>query len=616
MFGMTESIAKKLTLLNMLASITALLCASTAFFAYDWSYARSSLLNRVNVQAEIIGYNCITPLVFNDPQSAQRTLAALRASQHIVYAGVYSPSGKFFAAYWRNANGPKRPFPLVSPAKIRNRWPFDNQYAVVQPIFLENKLVGSVYIRSDVGELVARLDGYLIILGATFIVSLGVALLVARTARQAISDPIIRLAEAARLVSHDKNFAVRAEPTGSRGEIAVLINSFNSMLSEIQKRDSALQESEAQFRTMADSVPQLAWIAEKDGRLSWYNQRWYDYTGTTEQEMLGWGWESVQDPKVLPNVVTNWKAAIATGKRFEMVFPLRAKNGSYREFLTLAVPLRDSHGDAVRWFGTNTDITAQRRAEDALRESEKLAATGRLAASIAHEINNPLEALANLLFLARRQPAKSMSYLITAEQELDRIAEITRHTLGFYRDTSTPVKLSLAEVGSGVLALYDRKLRFKKISVTKRFSRDTEISSFPGEIRQIFANLVANAIDAMPVEGRLTIKIAPSCEWSPARRSGVRFTILDNGPGIAPEHLQKIFEPFYTTKKDVGTGLGLWLTQNLVRKHSGTIRVRSVISPVRSGTAFSIFFPRDMIHDNHPLPPPSREAEEEPNVSS
>lgn len=611
---MTESIARKLTLLNMLASITALLCASAAFFAYDWTYARSSLLKRLDVQAQIIGYNCITPLVFNDPQSAQRTLAALRASPHILYAGVYTPSGRFFAAYWRNAQGPKRALPLVSTAKIRNRWPFDTQYAVVQPTFLDEKLVGSVYLRSDVGELVARLDGYLVIVGITFIVSLGVALLVARTARQTISDPIIGLAETARLVSRDKNFAVRAEPTGSRDEIAVLINSFNAMLSEIQKRDSALQESEEQFRTMADSVPQLAWIAEKDGRLAWYNQRWYDFTGKTEQEMLGSGWESVNDPKIFPSVLANWKTAIATGKRFEMVFPLRAKDGSYREFLTLAVPLRDSHGNVVRWFGTNTDITEQRRAQEALRESEKLAATGRLAASIAHEINNPLEALANLLFLARRQPAESMSFLITAEQELDRIAEITRHTLGFYRDSSTPVKINLGEIASGVLALYDRKLRFKKSSVKKRFAHDTEVCGFPGEIRQIFANLVANAIDAMPVEGRLTIKVAPSCEWSLPRRSGVRFTILDNGPGIPPEQLQEIFEPFYTTKKDIGTGLGLWLTQNLVRKHSGTIRVRSVANSARSGTAFSIFFPHEMIHDDYPLPQPSREAEEEPNV--
>jgi len=606
---MNESIAKKLTLLNVIASVTALLCASAAFFAYDWTYARRSLLNRMSIEAQIIGYNCITPLVFNDPQSAQRTLEALRASPHIIYGAVYTPAGRFFAGYWRGAKMEGHLLPLPAPSQIRNRFPFDSEYAVVEPIFLHDKLVGTVYLRSDVGELIARLESYLTILGIMSLVSLGVALVVSRTAREAISSPIVRLAETARLISRDNNFAVRMEPTGSRDEIAVLINSFNSMLSEIQRRDAALQESEAQFRTLADSVPQLAWMAEADGRLFWYNQRWYDYTGTTPEQMLGGGWESLHDSKTLPDVVKRWKASIQTGMRFEMVFPLRGKNGTYRDFLTIAAPLRDSHGSIVRWFGTNTDITERRRAEDALRESEKLAATGRLAASIAHEINNPLEALANLLFLAKRQPSKSMNFLVTAEQELDRIAEITRHTLGFYRDTSTPVKMSVSEIADGVLALYDRKLRFKKISLIKRFSQDATICGFPGEIRQVLANLVANAIEAMPVEGRLKIKISPAREFTAAGRPGVRFTILDNGPGIASEQMTKIFEPFYTTKKDVGTGLGLWLTQNLVRKHQGSIRVRSAVNHGRCGTAFSIFFPREMVQNEY-LPAQSRaEAE-------
>jgi PAS domain S-box-containing protein len=611
---MTESIARKLTWLNMLASIGALLCASAAFFAYDWAYARKSLLNRLDTQAEIIGYNCITPLVFNDPQSAQRTLAALRASVHILYAGVYTPSGQFFAGYWRNANVAKQPLPLIPRAQIRNRWPLDSQYAVEQPIYLDNKVIGTVYIRSDVQELISRLESYLVVLAGIFVVSLGVALLVARAARKTISNPIIRLAETTRLVSRDKDFSVRAEPSHGRDEIAVLINSFNAMLSEIQRRDEALQESEAQFRTLADSLPQLAWMAKADGHIFWYNQRWYQYTGTTEDQMVGWGWESVHDPVKLADVLEKWTASIKTGQRFEMVFPLRRKDGMYRDFLTLAVPVRDSHGKIVRWFGTNTDITAQRRAEEALRESEKLAATGRLAASIAHEINNPLEALANLLFLAKRQPEKSTAFLVTAEQELDRIAEITKHTLGFYRDTSTAVKMSVADIANGVLALYDRKLRFKKISVKKRFSSDTEICGFPGEIRQILANLVVNAIEAMPAEGQLQIKISPSRAWSGSGESGVRFTILDNGAGIAPEHLQKVFEPFYTTKKDVGTGLGLWLTQNLVRKHAGSIQVRSATLPTRSGTAFTIFFPRDIAQANVLPPQPRGENEGTPDA--
>ena len=613
---MTESIAKKLTLLNMLASVTALLVASAGFFAYNWTYTRSSLLDRLKAQAEIVGYNCITPLVFNDPQSARNTLAALRASSHIVYAAVYEPSGRFFAGYWSNKSGQHTPLPLPDPAQIRNRWPLDKQYAIEQPIYLDRKLVGTVYIRSDVQELIAQLENYFLVLGAMFIVSLGAALLVARVARKQISNPISQLADTARLVSRDNNFAIRAQPAHSRDEIAVLINSFNGMLSEIQRRDDALRESEALFRTLADSVPQMAWMAEAGGDIFWYNQRWYQFTGTTEEQMLGWGWESVHDPKTLPQVVAKWRVAIDVGQRFEMVFPLRAKDGGYRDFLTIAVPLRDSHGEVVRWFGTNTDITEQRRAEEALRESEKLAATGRLAASIAHEINNPLEALANLLYLARRQPEKSGSFLVTAEQELDRIAEITRHTLGFYRDTSTPVTMGVAEIANGVLALYDRKLRFKKISVNKRFSQDTEICGFPGEVRQILANLVVNAIDALGPEGRMKIKISPVREWSGSRRSGVRFTILDNGPGIPSDQLQKIFEPFYTTKKDVGTGLGLWLTQNLVRKHHGTTRVRTTTHPARRGTAFSIFFPREFAHDPSAPPQPRAASEGNTNASS
>jgi signal transduction histidine kinase len=317
----------------------------------------------------------------------------------------------------------------------------------------------------------------------------------------------------------------------------------------------------------------------------------------------------VHDPNALPDVLAKWRASISTGQRVEMVFPLRGRDGSYRDFLTLVVPVVDAHGKVVRWVGTNTDITEQRRSEEMLRRSEKLAATGRLAASIAHEVNNPLEAVTNLLYLAKKQPSKAQTYLAMADEELDRIAEITRHTLGFYRDTSSPLRVSIPEVMHGLLVLYQRKIQFKKITVKERYGEGIDILGFPGEIRQIFANLVVNAIEAMGEGGTLVIKATQKREWAGSRRNGVRVSVMDNGCGIDRALIAKIFDPFYTTKKDVGTGLGLWLTQSLVLKHQGQIRVRSRTDAARSGTVFTVFFPDTAFREGTPVPENGRQTE-------
>jgi signal transduction histidine kinase len=287
-----------------------------------------------------------------------------------------------------------------------------------------------------------------------------------------------------------------------------------------------------------------------------------------------------------------WGRSLETGQQFEMVVPLRGKDGNYREFLILGVPVRDNKGRVVRWFGTNTDVTEQRRSEEALRRTEKLAATGRLAASIAHEINNPLEALTNLVYLARKNPAKSESYLAIADQELDHIAEITKHTLGFYRDTTIASQANIAEIIHEILELYSRKIQFKNIEVKERYTTDTKILGYPGELRQIFSNLVANAIEAMENNGHLTVKTSAVGHDPHGDAPGVRVSLMDDGCGIDQTQMTKIFEPFYTTKKDVGTGLGLWLTQNLVEKHHGYIRVRSRIESGKSWTVFSVFLPQ------------------------
>lgn len=168
---------------------------------------------------------------------------------------------------------------------------------------------------------------------------------------------------------------------------------------------------------------------------------------------------------------------------------------------------------------------------------------------------------------------------------------MTKQTLGFYRDSSSPERVDLSKVMDEVLAIYMRKIESKGIDVRKQYCDSTEVTAYPGEIRQIFSNLIGNAIDAVTDLGHISIKIAKSREWSNAEHSGVRATILDSGSGIDPALKPRLFEPFYTTKTDIGTGLGLWLSKELVQKHGGSISVHSSVRPGRSGTAFSVFFP-------------------------
>ena len=238
------------------------------------------------------------------------------------------------------------------------------------------------------------------------------------------------------------------------------------------------------------------------------------------------------------------------------------------------------------------DVTERRQRDEALMKAEKLAAAGRLSAGMAHEINNPLEAITNLLYIARTNPDRALECIRMAEQELARVAHITRQTLGFYRDVSSYAVVDLRAIVDEVLELFSRKLKVKDIRVRKEFVRNVNVLAQSGEIRQVVANLVANAIDSLPKEGTLAIRVSEQHEWSDGRRPGVRVTLADSGSGIPADQFDKIFEPFFTTKKDTGTGLGLWLSRSILDKHGGFLRFRSSTRPERRGTTFSIFLPK------------------------
>jgi len=622
----------------------------------------------------------------------------------------------------------------------------------------------------------------------------------------------------------------------------------------VEERTHQLQESERQFRLLANSIPQLAWMADADGSIFWYNDRWFDYTGVSLDQSRGMRWDRIIHPDHAQRVIASTRNAWTTGLPWEDTFPLLGKAGEYRWFLSRAVPIRDSQKVLVRWFGTCTDvtsqisaeekirqlntqleqriveletimqvlpvgvavahdpecrtitanqalcnlmgaesgenvskssdcpgakefeiwqngeilaaaeqpiqrsiatrkpvalteleirrnsdgrafqvlgsasplfdiegrvrgsvgaffdvterktmenllreradmlelaseaifvrkvsgtltywnsgaealygwkrdevlgknvhellqtqfpvdlptmlsqlmrdgswegnlvhttrdgrelvvasrhafqketavileitrdITAQLHAEEALRKTEKLAAMGRLAGIIAHEINNPLESVTNAFYLLRTHPSldeEARYFAQLGEEELARVCHITRQTLGFYRESQHPVDVSIAGLLDEVLELQQRRLQLDRIALQKKFLSEGTIRGFPVELRQVFFNLIGNAIQAMPHGGNLRVRLAG--RWNEkVRRSELLVSICDTGTGVRPEHARHLFEPFFSTKSSKGTGLGLWISKGIVEKHEGTIGFRSL--PWKGGniTSFRVVLP-------------------------
>jgi signal transduction histidine kinase len=230
----------------------------------------------------------------------------------------------------------------------------------------------------------------------------------------------------------------------------------------------------------------------------------------------------------------------------------------------------------------------------ALLRTEKLAAMGRLAATVAHEINNPLEAVTNLLYLIGKDStlsSKSRQRLQLADQELDRVAHIAKQTLGFYRDNSAPSRMNVSQMVDELLAVYGYKVRNRDITIRKELDPSATLFVPAGEFRQVFSNLFVNAVDATQNGGTIRVRVRTVQDWHDTSRNGVRVSVADDGCGISPHLRSKIFEPFYTTKEGFGTGLGLWFSRTLVQKHHGRIRMRSQVKEGQSGTVFSVFWP-------------------------
>jgi signal transduction histidine kinase len=305
-------------------------------------------------------------------------------------------------------------------------------------------------------------------------------------------------------------------------------------------------------------------------------QRWVDF------------WKEEDQPRAAATIARAQAGGVG---RFQG--DCATRGGTPKSWDVSITPALNGEGKLERLIAVSRDITELKRAQTALMQAEKLAATGRLAATIAHEINNPLEAVTNFIYLAKTTegiPEEVCRTLEIADRELARVAQIAQQTLGFYRDNSQHKWVSLGEVVSDVVTLYERKMRYKRLETEIEVDAELKLHLKQGELKQVLSNLIVNAIDASSEGGKLRLRARPTRNWTNGLEKGVRITLADNGSGMSPEVQRRIFVPFFTTKQDVGTGIGLWMTKSLIEQQGGYLRFRSKQGP-RAGTVMSFFLP-------------------------
>jgi len=281
-------------------------------------------------------------------------------------------------------------------------------------------------------------------------------------------------------------------------------------------------------------------------------------------------------------------AKLRNGERIEHFETRRMrKNGEMFDVSLTVSPVRDANGRIIGVSKIVRDISDRKAAEAALIQKEKMATAGRMAATLAHEVNNPLEAITNLAYLLSSNASldeQARSYANLLLEEAQRAGEITRQTLSYYRDSRSTSPVNLVETLEHLLRWKAKKIAAKHIDLKMEFGNVPAIKCFAGELRQVFENVIENAIDAVSEHGHIRIRVG-------AHGEKLVVSICDDGPGIAPEVLARIFDPFFTTKLQNGSGLGLWVSRGVVQKHGGTIRVRSTESPEKHGTVFSVALP-------------------------
>lgn len=390
----------------------------------------------------------------------------------------------------------------------------------------------------------------------------------------------------------DGLLALPQQPAMVLAQLSVILYAHRAYIYRFESALEELHLNRRIFRSVTSGIV-VASATEPDNPVAYANPAFEVMTGYCLEEVLGQNLRFLHSKDEDQPGLTLLREALREKRETIVIVRSCRKDGSeFWNELSLS-PIRNSGGEVTHFVSIQNDVTSRIDFEEALRESEKLAAAGRLATLIAHEINNPLEAITNLVYLARGKcnDPEAENLLGMAEKELKAVAHITAQSLRFHRQPTNATAVRPVDLISTVLDLYERKFVERDIVVIRKDSMSESIVCFEGEIRLVISNLVRNAMDAMSKSsGRMVIRTREATQWRSGAK-GVVITVADTGTGMSPETEAKIYKAFYTTKGIAGTGLGLWVSSEIVDRHHGKLLVRSRMTPESSGTVFELFLP-------------------------
>jgi PAS domain S-box-containing protein len=386
----------------------------------------------------------------------------------------------------------------------------------------------------------------------------------------------------------------------TRNRLHTVSVAYRTSLEILGRRAEELFQSEQRLRTTLDSIGDGVITCDAAGRIQMMNPVARALTGWSQAEADGQPLEKVFH---IVNEISRQtlETPVAKVKRLDRIVGMAnhtvliRKDGTELNISDSGAPIRDKNGEIIGIVLVFRDITMERKTQDALIANEKLAVAGRLAATIAHEIHNPLDSVSNLLYLMRNgaTPEESRQFMDMAEQELARVTQISRAMLGLYRESKAPVVTDLKEMLQEILLLMERRFIELNVMVSAHMPQTVSVQAFPAELRQVFTNLITNAAEAGSPGGKVEVSITPNAAGTDATGQkilpGATVTIADNGSGIRPEVQSHLFQPFFTTKGERGTGLGLWVSRGIINKHGGTISLKSDTSEAAHGTVVSVF---------------------------